>query len=218
VKTHRYIAAGVALPVLLLAALALQHEWPLHDVLADPAETHVYEPLHAIGTLAYVAAWFGAAASAMLAFLVSRQRWFLALAGLSIYMGLDDALMLHEAVFPYHLHIKEQHTLLALALISGGMVIRLRRHVADNRPALLLAVATLFGLSLGADSRTVRGWFGFPTHDDTILVATLVEDGAKMIGTWLWMVWVVLAAVAAIRPMVRRSPTEPGVMVAVAVD
>ncbi len=167
----------MALPVLLLAALALQQEWPLHDVLADPAETHVYEPLHAIGTLAYVVAWFGAAASAVLAFLVGRQRWFLALAGLSVYMGLDDALMLHEAVFPYHLNIKEQHTLLALALIAWGLVIALRRRIADNRPGLLPAIAALFGISLAADSRRVRGRFDFPTHDDTILVATLVEDG-----------------------------------------
>ena len=206
--TRRLIAAGVAIPVLLLTAFALQREWPLHDVLADPAETHGYEPLHLAGTLAYVVAWFGAAASAGLAFLVSRERWLLAVVGLSAYMGLDDALMLHEAVFPYHLGIKEQHMLLALALIAWGLVIALRRRIAANRPALLLSAAAMFALSLAADTRTVRGWFGFPTHDDTIIVATLVEDGAKLIGTWLWLVWVVLAAMTAIRPMVAAASPE----------
>ena len=77
--------------------------------------------------------------------------------------------------------------LLAQLLVTGG-------HTAARR----------------ADSRTVvRAWCrDLPALDDGIVVATLVEDGAKLIGTWLWKVWIVLAAVATTRPMVVARATE----------
>jgi hypothetical protein len=183
---------GLAVPLIVLILVAVQDEFPIQDMLSDPAETQRFDPLIGIVSTFGVFGWFVAAGATFLAWLVCRAGWFAAMCTLSAVMGIDDALLLHDSIFPGRLGINETLVLAAYCLLAVAVVVLYRHEFVANTPGLLIIVVILFALSLALDRHGVRELLGL--NGERYDLAAFIEDGGKLLAIWAWVTYVMLAA------------------------
>lgn len=193
---RRLALASAALPVAILLAVALQPWVPAHELLRDPMATVGERSdccgLH-LGLVSYlgVGLWASTAAICLFAALCLRDEpaerastvRFLVGAGLlSVWLTLDDLLMLHERVLP-DLGVPELATY-AVYGVAGLAHLRVALRVASpgiaapgTRALLFVAIASL-GASVVSDTiLEAAGW----------AVPIGLEDGAKLVGITFWL-------------------------------
>ena len=131
-------------------------------------------------------------------------RFFLAAAAVTAWLALDDALLLHEQVFPIYLGLPGQ---LSLAIGGGAtlaLLIAFRRAVLASDLPVLVAALALLGGSAGLDLLDDRGMLGALLLHSSAL-QTLLEDGMKLLGITLWLCYFTLTA----RHAIVGRPADP---------
>jgi hypothetical protein len=117
-------------------------------------------------------------------------RFLLATGVLLGFLGVDDALLLHDAMIPEYLHVPEPVVLLVLGVLVLAYAARFSvQLLAGDRLTLALSVTAL-GLSAGSDAlAAVLYELGGGGGEEPELLPTVVEDGLKLFGLGLLMVW-----------------------------
>lgn len=188
-------AVCLGLPVLAILAVVFGLGANPKKVLFD-AVNYLNEEFHLaffsnIGALG----WWTAAVACALAALVLRpdrtgRRAAVAYGGaLSAAMGLDDLLLVHDAIAPQVLGIPED---VAVAALGAALLAYLWRHRAFHRAmstGLLVAAVALFGASAAVDAGRL---------DDHAL-AVIAEDATKLAGICAWAAYHALAAFRVLR-------------------
>ena len=107
-------------------------------------------------------------------------RWLILLAAgaLSLLLGLDDLLMIHELVAPGR-GVRQEIVLAAYAAAVGGYVFLQRQILLSSQGVFLALAILMFGLSLGIDVLV---------HSIESMVV-MAEDGLKFIGIASWLVF-----------------------------
>lgn len=105
---------------------------------------------------------------------------------ITLVLGLDDAFMLHEEVFPT-LGIPEKATYVFYGLIMLSWLIVFYELILKTDYVLLAIALFFFGLSTQLDGMELRAFLGY-----------FVEDGAKVIGILAWLAYFYRVAKASI--------------------
>jgi len=138
----------------------------------------------AVGTGAGAAPDTGASAGA---------GFFLAGAGVSAWLLLDDALLLHEQVLPDYLGLPGELSLVVLACATLAFLIAHRRTVLAGDYPLLITALVLLAISAGIDQLYDLHLIGaLFLHSDAL--ETLIEDSFKLFGIAFWSSYFALAA------------------------
>jgi hypothetical protein len=167
------IAIG-AVPLLAVVAAVLWLDIRSAVLMRDPVA--VFEGPWYTGALSQlgILVWAAAAAYCVLAasLLMGRARWFfIASAALTLLLGLDDAFVLHERVFPDYLGLDEIFVYgIYLGLTITYLLVFIRQILFTEYPLLAMAFG-FFGLSIIMDVANLHGPGSF-----------LLEDGAKFMG------------------------------------
>ncbi len=191
-------AAGLLPPLALMAIVALQPFVPVGDLLRDPlavaemkgtACCKVYDG--AVSNLGIVL-WMSCAAICLFAATVvhaasaklSAHAMFFAAAGLFTgFLGFDDLFLVHENVLPAF-GVPQPVTYGAYAVIAMLYLATSWRQILEHNFGILICAIALLGISVGID------WV---IHSD-MAWRIILEDGAKLTGITLWLVFHVSAA------------------------
>ncbi|MEM9808005.1 MAG: hypothetical protein AAF959_22280, partial [Cyanobacteria bacterium P01_D01_bin.56] len=182
------VAIIAAVSTLLLGLVAYLHVWnniPISDLTRDVA---------AIGQLPFYAGFLSQigillwAASATICFFSatvlpkhrasSRQlkRFLFVSALLTLLLGLDDAFLLHETVFP-QLGISSKATYAGYGVFLLSYLFRFHTLILKTDHILIAIALGFFGMSVAIDMLDLSGQRAF-----------LFEDGAKFVGIVSWLV------------------------------
>jgi hypothetical protein len=113
---------------------------------------------------------------------------FLLVSGLlTLMLGMDDAFLLHEAVFP-HIGVPEKVVLGAYCILGLLYVIRFQRVIETTAYVLLWLALAGFAASVALDVLPPPGVNPY-----------LFEDGAKLLGIVAWMSYFLSVGAAALR-------------------
>lgn len=100
----------------------------------------------------------------------------------------DDGLLVHDRVFPNHLHLPEEVALVGIFIVLSGFFLYYLRRILLTTDYLFLFLALLFfAISIAMDQRLL----------DTDL-ETFFEDGVKFLGIIFWLTYFYLTAEKAI--------------------
>jgi hypothetical protein len=204
---------GVYAPaVAVLALAAAVAAWKGLDVgvlTRDPTQVLGAAPY--VGALALLGTvlWGATAAVCLFTALLLRrarapreeQRFVLASGLLTALLGADDALLLHEAVFPLLLGIGETPTYGLYVGLTAAYLLRFRRQVRAGRVALLLAAGGGFAVSVAIDLAEPR---------DLLPLYYLWEDGPKLLGIVSWGAYLTSACVRLLERDPYRGRTGAG--------
>ncbi len=174
--------------------------WLLAAAMHAPPSILTRDPVDVLGGQPHVGLlsnigvmlWAAAAAVCLLGASLAgtATRGFLLTFGLlSMLLGLDDALMLHERVLPRSLGIPQNVVMVGWVLLFGGVLVWFRRRIlsTDWLP-LALAYACL-----GA-SATMDQFLPFRDFE------TFVEDAFKFAGIVFWLTYLALTTRHLLRP------------------
>lgn len=196
---------GVVLMVsaVLIGGVWLLHVWkdiPVGKLLRDPLVVAGAPPYYGIISQVGIFLWSAAAAiclfsakalSSLCADMELRR--FLFVSGiLTLFLGLDDAFLLHDDVLP-RIGIRERIVYLGYALTVSYYLIRFRWTILKSEYILLGMALFSFALSIAVDR------FQF---EDT--AGRLLEDGAKLVGIVSWLAYFSCTGLSALR----RKPTH----------
>jgi hypothetical protein len=187
----------IAIVVVIAATVALYRKlgWYWWSLLRDPATAMGFSPTVGVfshlGVLAMTMAGAVCIFGAVFLNLEAKDRPLLLYAGaLTLWLGLDDLFMLHEAIFPRIFGIPEQAILAAYVALGLGLFWSIGRRLF-SMTFLGLWIATLFlAVMLVTDlAFHVATSFSF-----------LVEEVAKQCGWMLWAAfWISFAGQSAKR-------------------
>jgi len=192
------VAVGLVAGAVLVMGLA--RHLPLPDLTRDPAAvmgTHWW-----VGLLSFLgfALWGIGAGAALAAGLASdpgpRRRLLLQAAALTVFLLLDDMLMLHENVLP-NLHVPESVVYLGYLLAVTAWVWTNR--VEMRRTDRLLLVVALLGFA---------GSIALDKLVDGITNWTFLEDSLKFGGIALWSLYLVRTSAATFRASRSQASTS----------
>lgn len=144
-----------------------------------------------------VLGWWTAAVACLLAALVLRGRdpasQALTYGGaLSVVLGLDDLLMIHEQVLPNYLGLSEEVAFTCYGLATLWYLWRFNSFHRTVEPGLLSTALVLFGISVALDvTHILQGPAGM-----------LVEDGSKFTAICVWAAYHSLVAYRIMRRQV----------------
>jgi len=115
--------------------------------------------------------------------------WFLLGSGLlCLWLTLDDALLFHEDLFPYYLHIPQFLVYIGYAVIFSSYLLYFRQSILMTDYLLLLLSVFLLGSSVILDQ-----FFPFSNLE------TFVEDSLKFMGIIFWLAYFTHTAIRIIR-------------------
>ena len=196
-------------PVFILAAVAIfmrvNHQ-KMSVVLNDPASItgtpFYYGFISNLGVLLWTAA---AAICLFSSFLLPasnrKERTFLCVSGIfTVFLLLDDLLMLHEAVFPNYLHISGAVYAFFYFLLLGTYLVFFTKTILKTDFILLAMALFLFVISIGFDLTHDRGLMKFTGE-------MFLEDGSKFIGITVWLAYF---ARTSCQCVLRSSATKEG--------
>ena len=122
---HIFIGVLIILPILAgVYTISSVTNKPLSGLTMDPAETFKAVPYVGILSHLGVIFWSATFGVCLLGALVLRRKdvrmsWFMfASAALGLLLTLDDALLLHEQVFPHYLHFPQKWVLLSYGVMT----------------------------------------------------------------------------------------------------
>ncbi len=197
---------GVALipPALVLLACLAQPWVPLSELLQDPMQlaygngtgkTH-YGFVSNLGVLLWTiagAAGLVAAGTGLRSGDLRLAAFFGAAGALSLTLGLDDLLMIHESLWERHVGLSEAVLFAAYGVGALAYGWFFRREIAGLNAGLVAAAFGCFATSLLLDR-------AFPDIHGSAL-GLLAEDGAKFMGASAWACFQVDAATRSLRPV-----------------
>ncbi len=167
-----------------LVVVSRQTGIPVSHFTRDPSA--VMEATFYVGALSNIGAllWCSAAAVCLFSFLVLRSdtrnremALFLLCSGLITSMLLvDDLFLLHERVFPWHLHIPEKAVLGVYGIVVLLYFVRFRESILRTDFLFLLLAFGFFALSIIVDR----------VPESVIPEHHLFEDGFKLFGIVSW--------------------------------
>jgi hypothetical protein len=174
-----------ALPIGVVVLLNMWRDVPYSTLTRDPT-TATGAPIYT-GFLSQVSIllWASATAICLLSAKVTSSlpdnptfpRFFFASAALTLMLGLDDAFLLHEVVFPY-LGVSENIVYASYIGLTLVYLVIFRKNILKTKYILFFMSFLFFGLSMGLDVITPRGVDFF-----------LLEDGAKLVGIMSWLTY-----------------------------
>lgn len=192
-----WLAAGA-----LLAAIGLQNEVPVEDLLLDATVVSGTEwyvgMLTSLTVLGWSVAVMGCAATAYVAHLVGRTGAMVAFRSASFVFALllfDDLFLLHSSVFPRLFNVSKTVVLAAEMVIALLWLVPSRLELARTRWSILLGAAAAFGASIVIDV------LGAPQSGGVLLA----EDGAKLFGVAALATWAVISSCDVLASMVDRE-------------
>lgn len=187
----RTLAALWIVPVLVLAWLKNQGTLTIQRLTVDPSALAGVPPYTGLLSNAGVVLWFSTA-SVLLFLAASRREWVLGLPGfLSLLLGLDDGLMLHEDLVPHWLGLDDRVVQPGLYILYAsllGLTMRaLRPWLRQPEMLLLLAAILCLGSSVSLDMVKESGLLSerSPLRLDEGY-AMWLEDGLKLLGIVAW--------------------------------
>lgn len=177
----------------------LLHAWkgvPVHELTMDPSAIMDGPPYLGFFSQVGILLWAATAAICILAATLVSQSGggrvdaqFLYASGmLTIVLGIDDAFMLHEYVFPA-LGIAQELVLLAYGIFVLVYLFKFRQKILRTQYILLAMAFFFFALSIAGDQHLIA----LPGVDSYLL-----EDGAKLAGIISWLAYFSRTAVAAV--------------------
>lgn len=182
------VGLGWAIATILVILVVVGHEGAHRaygDFVRDPnSVAHAKFYVGFVSLLGLMGWWGGAAVAGIAAQVVGRTRGarhaapLAAFALFSAYLGVDDALQVHESVLPDDLGIQERATYLGYFLVMVGLVVVARRFIAQSEWWVLALAGGLFVASLSIDQASES--FGLPA---------LAEEGTKLFGIVTWAVY-----------------------------
>ena len=183
------VALIAAVSILFLGIVVYLHIWnniPISDLTRDTA---------AIGLLPFYAGFLSQigillwAASAMICFFSATvlpshrasyrklKRFLFVSALLTLLLGLDDAFLLHETVFP-QLGISGRAIYATYGVLLLSYLFRFYPLILTTDHILIAIALGFFGMSIAVDMLDLSGQRAF-----------LLEDGAKFVGIVSWLVY-----------------------------
>ena len=182
----------------LVSMVLLLHLWkgiPIGQLTRDPTAI-VGVPFY-IGFLSQIGIFFWSASAAVCMFsamVISKRPdslkikgFFFASGLLTLVLVLDDAFLLHESVFPYHLGIAEKAVFVTYAGFVLLYLLRFYSVILNTEYILLVAALIFFGVSIALDIFNPPG-----------LNPYLFEDAAKIAGIVSWLVYFFRVGIVAI--------------------
>ena len=177
----------------------------MRDTSAAAGAPYYYGYGSTVGVLLWgVAA--GASAATLLALRQTAERsvlrFFTTTLILTLLLGLDDGLLLHEEALPAR-GVPEP-LVYAAYLVAAVAWLAINRRLLLARPSPLLAVAILgFGLSLALDF--------YERIFSPLGEQVLVEDGLKFVGIGMWATYVLVESRDQLRAAIRRGRSDSGI-------
>ena len=178
-----------------IGSVLILHLWKgvrIDQLTRDPAAITGTRPY--IGFLSNIGIFFWSATSTVCFFgaaLMAKQRNSLALKRflrasglLTLFLGLDDAFLLHEDLLPHHVGIWEPLTYVGYAGLGLFYLVRFYSVILDTEYLLLMLALFLLGISVSLDVVWDRHIIALPSR-----IVFLVEDGAKFTGIVSWLVY-----------------------------
>lgn len=186
--------------LLLLVLLSLYQDSPISKFTRDPAATAGISPLTGVASHFGVLLLTASGAICLFSWVILKKSGvgqlsvFLLCSGLmSIFLGLDDLLMLHESVYPRLFGISEKGVFLIYALILLGGSIKFRHVILKTEYSVLLLAIGFLGLSLIVD--------GVQEYVDAVLGQwrIFLEDGSKFLGIVAWFGYYLRCCVTSVK-------------------
>lgn len=118
----------------------------------------------------------------------SQAHFFLASAGISLMLLLDDAFLLHENVIPQIFHVPEIAVYVVYGMLIVSYLIYFRNDIFGTDYTLLIMALSGFGFSLFIDF-----------FDTDTIVYTFLEDAFKFTGIVLWLTYYMHTAYKSLR-------------------
>ena len=215
----RFLAALWAAPLVLLWWASGRTTEATQHLFVEPAALCGVAPDAGLLSNLGVALWIATAAVLLFAADLVRpfpSRGLLWPGALSLMLGLDDGLMLHEALLPHWLGVSDQVVQPALYALYGALLLLcLREHNRAKRrqgaPFLVLwAAALCLGSSVAIDVVVESGWLN-ERHRLMLDEAYELwwEDGLKLLGITAWAGYWISFARISVRQKVSSSPGRP---------
>lgn len=191
----------------LLAIIAVRMRWgiPTEHFLRDMANLTGAPPYFGLFSSVGIVLWAAAATlcvftAAAIAARASRSQTpisFWVYAGvLSLALLADDLFLLHEVLFPFHLHVPEPIVYVLYGLLAAGFLAIFHRTILRTEYLLLALALGWFAASLVVDRWghlvLERGFW-------------LVEDGFKMLGIVSWLAYFARTAYREVRALAAAS-------------
>ena len=183
------VLLAAAISIVAVGVIFVLHtigEIPVGDLTRDTAIVTKGHPWH--GLLSQIGMFFWAGAGTMCVLLwtsatrlgldrrITYFGFFSAL--LTIWLALDDILMMHDIVLPRRLGIQETTVYGTYIVLVLAYLLFFRRVIMRTDTKLLFLAFMLFAISLSVDIRLI------PTGSEDVLY--LLEDGAKFGGIVAW--------------------------------
>ncbi len=193
---HRYplpVIIGLILAVtgILIGGVLLLHFWkevPIGNLTRDPNRISGLPPY--TGFVSQLGIFIWSAAATVCLFCVSvlsfdenqkKLKLFLLISGLlTLMLGLDDALMLHESVFPRLLGIPQDIVIDTYVVFMLLYLFRFHRVILETEYSLMAIALVFFFISVLLDEVKPAG-----------INPYFMEDGAKLIGLLSWLAYFV---------------------------
>ena len=203
----RFLAALWAAPLLLLWWASGRNTEATQHLFVEPAALCGVAPDAGLLSNLGVGLWLGCAATLLFAADAVRPapcRSLLWPGLLSLLLGVDDGLMLHEALLPWWLGVSDRVVQPALYVLYGLLLLITIRSSGPERrqaPRLVLWASVLcLGASVGLDVMVESGWV-VERHRLMLDEGFQIwwEDGLKLLGIAAWCGYWVSCARAAVR-------------------
>lgn len=189
-RPHRWLLALYLPPLaalLLVVLISALTGTPVAYFTRDPADIAQISPFAGVISNLGILGWCATVTvCALVAVLVTRaegrsplSRFFLASAGLSALLLLDDFFLFHERVFPIYLHLRQRYVYFCYAATVGLYLFAFRQVILRSAWGLLLVALACFSLSILVDVAAGRLAGRLPDLH-------LLEDGAKFLGIASW--------------------------------
>lgn len=200
-----FVPASLLLGAVFLARAV--HDTPVHQMTGDLSAITGVHPFTGLLSQAGLLTWAAAAAVSLLAALVIRRSgqrgagFYLASAGLSLWLLADDAFLIHEELAGHYLGLGEKVVVAALGVATLVWLKVCWRRIMETGPFFLVASLAFFGLSVAMDL-VHDNWTGAERLGDWMYLA---EDGPKWLGIVCWLSFHVQAALDRLAPQPVRA-------------
>jgi len=185
----------LAVSAIFIGTVLILHLWKgvrIDKLTRDPAAIIGTRPY--IGFLSNIGIFFWSATATVCffgaAFMTKRRdslmvmRFLRASGLLTLFLGLDDAFLLHEDLLPGHVGIGEPFIYVGYAALGLFYLLRFYAVILDTEYLLLMLALFFLGISVSSDVVLDQDIIHLPSR-----IAVLVEDGAKFVGIVSWLVY-----------------------------
>ncbi len=223
-KSTVYVQLKALLPLLLviysptlfalfaLVAVNLQTDIPVGYFTRDPAAIMNVPAYIGLFSNLGILLWCSTAAICLFSAELLRKQsdkrewtWFILASGLITTMLLvDDLFLLHEKVFPNHMHIPQRWVLAGYGLVTLFYLARFRSTFLKTEFILLGFAFAFFGLSVIIDC--IIDVIQIPDFRIKLIVIDfygrhILEDGCKLLGIVSWATYFIRICLYQIRPL-----------------